>query len=90
MINIPTHRIATSPGEMLLEEYLKLLNISPVQFSILAGITIDQINAILDGSQMVDQGIAERIAAALGTSSDFWLEVQNIHTLSKNHFPILE
>jgi addiction module HigA family antidote len=70
---LPTHRKPTSPGEILLEEFLKPLGISPSLFvKLLGGVwTLAKLNGIISGKRAVTKKIAMDFANALGTSEEF-------------------
>lgn len=76
---IPTHRRPTTPGEMLIEEFLKPLGITQTAFAHRIGVTYPRLNEIVKGKRGVTPDTALRFAAALGTTPEFWLNLQ--HTL---------
>lgn len=69
-------RQPTTPGEILLEEFLKPLGIS--QKDLAAHIKCDYkvINRIVNGRAVVTPDIATRLAYALETTPEFWLNAQ--------------
>ena len=67
----PTH-----PGEMLLEEFLKPLEISQSAFAIRLGVSFPRLNEIVRGKRAVTPDTALRLARVLGMSADFWLGLQ--------------
>lgn len=73
---LPTHRPPTHPGEMLLEEFLKPLEISQSAFAIRLGVSFPRLNEIIRGKRSVTPDTALRLARVLGTSADFWLGLQ--------------
>jgi addiction module HigA family antidote len=66
MSRIPTHRIPTHPGEMLLEEFLLPLNLSQR----------DLADAIVNRRRGISPSTALRLARFFSTSADFWLNLQ--------------
>jgi addiction module HigA family antidote len=64
------------PGEILLEEYLKPMEIS--QFRLAKDLTIDprRINEIVHGQRSITADTALRLARYFGTSERFWLNLQ--------------
>ena len=73
---LPKHRPPTHPGEMLLEEFLKPLEISQSAFAIRLGVSFPRLNEIIRGRRGVTTDTALRLARVLGTSADFWLGLQ--------------
>lgn len=76
MVRIPTHRAPMHPGEVLLEEFLKPLGISQVEFADRIGIPVQRVNEIVKGKRGVTPDTALRSEAALGSSAQFWLNLQ--------------
>lgn len=64
------------PGEILLQEFLLPLGISQNAMARAAGVPPRRINEIVLGKRGVSADTALRLAAALGTSERFWLELQ--------------
>lgn len=76
MIRLPTNRAPTHPGEMLLEEFLKPMGVSQVQFAEKLRIPFQRVNQIVRGKRSVTPDTALRLAKVLGTSVDLWLNLQ--------------
>ena len=76
---IPTRRKPTSPGKILLEEFLIPLNISQIEFvEHLGGSwTQPKLSAIINGKRAITEEIALDFADALGTSPEFWIGFQS-------------
>lgn len=73
---LPANRPPTHPGEMLLEEFLKPLEISRSDFATRLGISASSLNDIIQGKRSVTPETALRLAQVLGISADFWLGLQ--------------
>ena len=73
---LPAKRPPTHPGEMLLEEFLKPLEIGQSDFAARLGISSASLNEIIRGKRSVTPEIALRLAQVLGVSADFWLGLQ--------------
>ncbi|TXD35139.1 HigA family addiction module antidote protein [Lujinxingia vulgaris] len=69
-------RKPTTPGEILLEEFLKPAGISQSAFARHLGCDVKTINRLVRGHTSLDVGMARRIAAAVNTSAQFWLNLQ--------------
>jgi antitoxin HigA-1 len=76
MRKLPTNRPPTHPGEMLLEEFLKPLNISQTDFAARIGVSYPRLNELIHGKRGVTPDTALRLAQVLGMSADFWLGLQ--------------
>src|SRR5690554_4758514 len=75
----PTHprtRKPTTPGEILLEEFLKPAGISQSAFARHLGCDVKTINRLVRGHTSLDVGMARRIAAAVNTPAQFWINLQ--------------
>lgn len=73
---LPKDRPPTHPGEMLLEEFLKPLEISQSAFAIRLGVSYPRLNEIVRGRRSVTPDTALRLARVLGMPADFWLGLQ--------------
>lgn len=73
---LPQMRPPTHPGEMLLEEFLKPLEISQSAFAIRLGVSFPRLNEIVRGKRSVTTDTALRLARVTGMSADFWLGLQ--------------
>ena len=73
---LPTRRAPTSPGEMLLKEFLQPLGVSQTDLARRLGIPIQRVNTIIAGKRAVTAETALLLAAGLGTSPEFWLNLQ--------------
>ena len=69
-------RSPTSPGEILREEYLKPLGLTQKQLADHIGCDMKVINRIVNGRCAVTAEVAVRLAAALATTPEFWLNAQ--------------
>ncbi len=69
-------RPPTHPGEMLLEEYLKPLGMSQTEAARRMKISVNRLNELIRGKRGVTAGTALRLAELLGTSPEFWLNLQ--------------
>lgn len=74
---LPTDVPPTHPGEMLLEEFLKPLEISQSAFAIRLGVSFPRLNEIVRGKRAVTPDTALRLARVTRMSADFWLGLQS-------------
>ena len=64
------------PGEVLLEEFLKPMNLSQDQIASALQISQEQISAIVNCKQRITADIAMRLAYFFNMSPRFWLGLQ--------------
>lgn len=69
------------PGEILLEEFLKPLSISPSQLAMDIEIPVDQVDEIVNGTCNLTSELAARLSTYFGMSERFWMNVQNHYEL---------
>ena len=65
------------PGEILLEEFLKPLNISAYRLSKDIGIPQTRTSEIIKGNRSITADTALRLSYYFGNSAKFWLGLQN-------------
>ncbi len=80
---IPENRIPTHPGEVLLEEFLKPLEILQSALAYELHIPIQRINEIVNGERGITPETAWLFADAFGTTPEFWTNLQNAHDLAR-------
>ena len=73
---LPKNRPPTHPGQMLLEEFLKPLDINQSAFAVRLGVSFPRLNEIIRGKRSVTTDTALRLARVLGMPADFWLGLQ--------------
>ncbi len=67
----------TSPGEILLEEFLKPIGVSAYRLSKDIEVPQTRISQILKGNRRISADTAVRLSAYFGTSAKFWLGLQD-------------
>lgn len=65
------------PGEVLKEEFLKPMDISAYKLSKAIGVPQTRTSQILKGKRRITADTALRLSKFFGTSSKFWLGLQN-------------
>jgi len=73
---LPKNRPPTHPGEMLLEEFIKPLNLTQREVAQRLGVSYPQLNEIIKGHRHVTPDTALRLSQVFGMSADFWLGLQ--------------
>jgi addiction module HigA family antidote len=64
------------PGEILLEEFLKPLDISQYRLAKDVNVSARRINEIVHGDRAISANTALRLAKYFGNSPQFWLNLQ--------------
>ena len=67
---------AVSPGEMLLEEFLKPLGLQQAEAAKRLGISANRLNEVILGKRRVTPDTALRLSRFLSTSAQFWMRLQ--------------
>ena len=76
-------RATTHPGEMLREEFLVPLGITQNSLALKIRVPATRIGEIIHGKRSVTPDTALRLARFFGNSPEFWLNLQQMHDLSK-------
>jgi addiction module HigA family antidote len=69
------------PGEVLHEDYLIPMGISQNQLALSMRVPPNRISEIIQGKRAITAETALRLARAIGTSPDFWLNLQMYYDL---------
>lgn len=69
-------RPPTSPGEMLLEEFLRPAGLSQVDAARRMGIPLNRLNEVIHGKRGISADTALRLAQLLNTTPEFWMGLQ--------------
>jgi len=72
-----------SPGEILLEEFLRPLGLSQTALARAMHVPPRRVNEIVLGKRAVTADTALRLARALGTTERFWLGLQDDYDLEQ-------
>lgn len=81
---LPDNRIPTHPGEVLQEEFLTPMGLTQVAFAKHIGVPTQRINEIVRGKRGITPETAWLFAQALGTTPEFWLNLQTQYDLAVN------
>ncbi len=79
---LPKNRIPTHPGEILREEFLDPLGITQKSFAEHIGVPLQRVNEIVRGRRGVSSATAWLLSDALGTTPEFWMNLQAQHDLA--------
>ncbi len=75
--------VTTSPGEMLAKEFLEPLGLSQNQLAMNIRVPATRIGEIVRGKRAISPDTALRLARFFGNSPEFWLNLQQLHDLTK-------
>jgi len=79
---LPKNRTPTHPGEILLEEFLKPMGVTQVAFAQHIGVSVQRVNELIRGKRGVSPETAWLLSQALGTTPQFWVNLQANHDLA--------
>lgn len=79
---LPENRVTTHPGEILKEEFLGPLEITQVEFAKHLGIPLQRVNEVVRGKRGVTPETAWLFSQALGTTPQFWMNLQSAYDLT--------
>lgn len=79
---LPKNRIPEHPGKILREEFLVPLGVTQVEFAEHIGVPLQRVNEIVRGKRGVSPATAWLLSAALGTTPEFWINLQAAHDLA--------
>lgn len=72
-----------TPGEILLEEWLKPMGLSQYRLAIEIGVPPRRINEIVHGKRGISADTALRLARFFGTDAHSWLNLQSHYDMEK-------
>lgn len=78
---ITTNHYYSTPGKILDEEFLQPLGISRYRLAKAIGVSETAIGEIVNGKRRITTAMAWRLAKALGTTPDFWSNLQTDYDL---------
>lgn len=76
MVRVPTHRPPTHPGEMLLEEFLRPMNLTQRELADAIHVPYQRVNEIINGRRGITAATALRLGKFFGMSAGFWMNLQ--------------
>jgi len=84
---------AISPGEILLEEFLKPLGISQSRLARDLSVPVGRVNDIVQGKRSITPDTALRLAVYFNMTPEFWINLQSHYDLKlakQNLLPKIE
>ena len=73
---IPKNRKPTHPGEILLEEFLRPMELSQLELARRMGVPVQRVNTLINGKRDMTAETAVLLSRVLKTSSEFWMNLQ--------------
>ena len=76
MVRIPSHRVPTHPGEMLLHEFLDPLELTQRELATAIRVPYQRVNELVNGKRGITPSTALRLSKYFDVSPAFWLNLQ--------------
>ena len=80
---IPKFREPVKPGEILLNEFLIPMGISQVSLAEKMNVPVQRVNTLINGRRDMTAETAVLLSLALGTTAQFWMNLQAICDIYK-------
>jgi addiction module HigA family antidote len=71
-----------TPGEVLLEEFMRPLGLTARALASELGVPSNRISSIVNGSRSITAEMALLLARRFGTSAELWMNLQTAHDLA--------
>lgn len=78
-----SHLSDITPGEILLEEFMKPFGLSQNGLAAALGVSPMTLNQIVNGKRAISAEVALRLGRYFGVAPQFWLNLQARHDLEK-------
>ena len=88
MIRVPTHREPTHPGEMLLEEFLKPMELSQRELADGIRVPYQRVNELINRRRGITPATALRLAKYFGNTAGFWMNLQSHYDLQREEMEL--
>lgn len=76
MVRVPTHREPNHAGEMLLEEFLKPMNLSQWELAEAIHVPYQRVNELVNRRRGITPSTALRLGKYFGMTPAFWMNIQ--------------
>ena len=80
---LPSHRTATHPGQILLQEFLEPLGLTQAKLARSLAIPLNRVNELVRGKRGVTPETALLLAEYFKNSAEFWMNLQTAYDLSR-------
>jgi antitoxin HigA-1 len=78
---LPKGRAPSKPGEILSKEFLEPKGITQLALAIKMRVPVQRVNTLVNGKRGVTAETAILLARVLGTTPEFWMNLQTRHDL---------
>src|ERR1700676_3338611 len=80
---LPSHRVATHPGRILLQEFLEPLGLTQAELARSLAIPLNRVNELVRGKRGVTPRTALLLAEYFKNSAEFWMNLQTAYDLTR-------
>src|ERR1700676_4621535 len=80
---LPSHRVATHPGRILLQEFLEPLGLTQAELARSLAIPLNRVNELVRGKRGVTPKTALLLAGYFKNSAEFWMNLQTAYDLTQ-------
>lgn len=80
---LPSHRISSHPGQILLQEFLKPLGLTQTDLARALAIPLNRVNELVRGKRGITPETALILAGYFKNSPEFWMNLQTAHDLTR-------
>jgi addiction module HigA family antidote len=80
---LPSHRIATHPGQTLLREFIEPLGMTQAELARALNIPLNRVNELVRGKRGITPETALLLAGYFKNSPEFWMNLQTAYDLSR-------
>jgi len=80
---LPSHRIATHPGQTLLREFIEPLGMTQAELARALNIPLNRVNELVRGKRGITPETALLLAGYFKNSPEFWMNLQTAYDLTR-------
>jgi addiction module HigA family antidote len=80
---LPSHRVATHPGKILLREFLEPMALTQAEVARALNIPLNRVNELVRGKRGVTPETAILLSGYFKNSPEFWMNLQTAYDLTR-------
>ena len=80
---LPRNRIATHPGQVLLQEFVEPLGLTQSQLAKALAIPLNRVNEVVRGKRGITPQTALLLSGYFKNSAEFWMNLQTAYDLTR-------
>jgi addiction module HigA family antidote len=80
---LPSHRITTHPGQILLQEFLEPSGLTQTELARALSIPLNRVNELVRGKRGITPETALLLARYFKNSAEFWMNLQTVYDLTR-------